>query len=273
MAKILINAVILMSILQLAGLHVPATASDWNGKGASVQDRVRAARERGVPEKVLTDLLARAVDRGLDPDRVYSLLGLLVDIRREGLPLAAFLAKVDEALAKGVNPAQLEARLRDRMADYRFVMRVLEQKYPRERVSEGPELSAVVDCLDIGLSREELTDFLRRAPATSLMVLAIAVQNKAFLQQIGFDPELCDELLRYGMAQGYLTNRWAGLFKAAAAAAKKGVSEKRFADAVKQVWTVRGDPHQLLETLGFTTRDVRRGPGAGPKPEMFPEVR
>jgi hypothetical protein len=267
MAKIFFNAVMLMAILQLAGPSAPAAAKDLNRGGGTIHGMVQAARIHGVPDKVLSDLLARAVDRKVAPDRVRALLGMLTEVRQEGLPMESFLGKIDEALAKGVNPAQLEAKLHERIADYKFVMRVLEEKYPQGPSLEGPELSAVVDCLDLGLSRETLSDFLRRAPATRPAMLAIAAQNYALLQQIGFDSELGDELLRFGMAHRCLTSRWAGLFKAAAAAKRKGISDQRFAAAVEHVWKTHGDPHQVLQELGFTLRDVRRGPGSGPMPE------
>ena len=144
MARILINAVILMSILQLGGAVVPAAATELNRGGGTIRDTVQAARNQGVPDKVLTDLLARAVDRGIDPDRVRSLLGMLAEIRREGVPLKPFLEKVDEALAKGVNFTQIEANLQARLGDFRFVVRILEEKYPQGHVLEGPELPAVV---------------------------------------------------------------------------------------------------------------------------------
>ncbi len=104
MAKILFNAVILMSVLQLAGSIVPAAATDLNKDGGTIHGMVQAARMQSVPDKVLSDLLARAVDRAMDPGRVRSLLGMLMEIRRQGLPLEPFLGKIDEASAKGVNP-------------------------------------------------------------------------------------------------------------------------------------------------------------------------
>jgi len=272
MAKTLFNAMILMAILQLSGPGTPAAAADVHMIEKTIPGTVQAAREQGVPDRILSDLLARAVDRGIDPDLVHALLGILMDIRRAGMPLDPFLGKIDEAMAKGVNPAQLEAGLRDRMADYRFVMQLLEIKYPSDRLPGQDTLAALVDCLDLGLSRETLADFLRRAPATSPAMLATAARNKAFLQQIGFDPKTSDELLRYGMTHRCLTAPWAGLFKVAAAAARKGISDKRFATAVVHVWKTRGDPHQVLQELGFTMRNIRRGPVPGPVPEAHPAL-
>jgi len=237
------------------------------GQKAAIQLSVQEARRQGIPEAAIVDLLSDGFDAGLSADRMASLVQVLNRIRQADLPLPPFLAKIHEGLHKQVDQQHLMTSLQRRIDDYQFVRRQLGRKYPRRSVADQSDLTALAECLDLGLSRESLARLFERAPAVEPAMLAVAAKNQALLDQLGFRQDLAEDMLLTGLNYRNLTTGWTGLFKVAAAARRKGISEERLALVVKQVLRSGGDLPQVLTELDFTSRDVRHGPYWRPRPE------
>lgn len=237
------------------------------GRDISIHAAVQAARQEGVPEAVIVDLLSDGFEAGLNADQMAPLVHVLSEVRQADLPLPPFLTKIHEGLHKQIDPRLLMASLHRRMDDYRFVRRQLQHKYAGRNASGRSDLTVLVESLDLGLSRESMARLFQQAPAVAPAMLAVAANNLALLDQLDFPRRLAEEMLLTGLKHQHLTTRWAGLFKVAAAARRKGISDERLAEVVKMVLRSGGDLPQVLKALDFTSRDVRHGPYWRPAPE------
>lgn len=254
-----------LSLILLVATGRADTAID---REMSIHKAVETARQRGIADAVIVDLLADGFEVGLSAERMAPLVDVLSQARQADLPLSPLLAKIHEGLRKKIDPQQLTASMQKRIDDFQFVDRLLRHKYPELRKPDRSDLTALVECLDLGLSHESLSRFLEQAPDVDPNMLAVAANNQALMNQLGFPKHLTEDMLLTGLNHGQLTSHWSGLFKLAAAARRKGVSDDRFTVVVKQVLSSGGDPAQVLKALEFTSRDVRHGPYWRPAPQI-----
>ena len=265
--KISCKAIALLIAVQAVGLVLSGQAMVYAGHQGPVLAAVNSARRQGVPEKILTRLLAYTLDNQLDADHTVHLLSILIQARESSFPLDPFLNKIQEGLAKQVDPERLENGLRKRLDDYTFVRQLLEKKYGGLRPYAPTDLTALVESLDFGITRGQLAELFTRAPAVPPEMLSVAAKNKALLKQLAFDNRTIDTIIFTGLTHNSLGPRWALFFKVAAAARLKGIPAARIAEVAKAVLAQGGDPGQVLAELDFTSRDIRHGPHQDSPPD------
>jgi hypothetical protein len=224
---------------------------------------VEAARRAGVPEPAITRLLAYGLDRRLRHPEMTRLLAIFIDIRKRQLPVAPFLQKVDEGLAKRIDPATLENALTSQRDNYVFLDTLLDRPGWKEGVRAPKDLSLLADSLDFGLSRTELTRLFEENTGASLSMMAVAAETKALLRQINLDPKLTDAIITEGLNANAFTGEWRKLSKIIAMAKSRGVPERRIATAVRNVLKGTGRLRDLLPKLGFMGRNLVHGPRQG----------
>ncbi len=254
------KVIALLIVLQVLGPGGPGHKAAYADHQKPVLATVNEARRLGVPEGSINHLLAYALDNQLGADHTVHMLTILIRVRESQFPLGPFLNKIQEGLAKQIDPQRLEAGLNQRLDDYRFVNRLLNTKYAGSRRWAAADQTALVDSLGFGLKRRQLRRLFERAPAVPPAMLAIAAKNKALLKQITFKDEIADEIVFTGLTNKSLTSQWSLFFKVAAAARRKGISEAQIAAAAKTALRQQGDLQQVLVALEFTSRDVRHGP-------------
>src|SRR5512143_1626548 len=94
----------------------------------NLDNAVRAAQQAGMPAETVNRLLAMGYEQKVDPEQVIALLELLSAVRKDGLPTAPFLNKVEEGLTKRVPPPVILQVLRERRDDYTFARDLLGAK-------------------------------------------------------------------------------------------------------------------------------------------------
>jgi hypothetical protein len=269
--KAFYKAIALLIAIQticIVSLGQPSVYASHQGPVVSA---VESARRQGVPEEIINHLLAYALDNQLGADHTVHILSILIRVREAQLPLSPYLDKIQEGLAKQIDPQRLEDGLNKHLNDYQFVRQLLEKKYAGSRIYAESDLKDLVESLDFGINREELRLLFDRAPAVPPEMMAVAAKNKALLKQLAFDDGIIDDILFTGLAKNSLTPRWSLFFKVAAAAKQKGISTARIAEVAKAVLSQNGDLGQVLTELEFTSRDVRHGPHLDSPPDADEE--
>jgi len=224
-----------------------------------------------VPEEILTRLLAYALDHQLGADHTVHILTIFVRVRESQFSLSPFLEKIQEGLAKRIDPQRLEDGLNKRLDDYKFVRQLFKEKYAGSRIYSESDLTDLVASLDFGITRHELRLLFSRAPDVPPEMLAVAAKNKALLKQLAFEDSIIDDILFTGLKNQHLTPQWSLFFKVAAAGKQKGIPTARIAEVAKNVLIQNGDLKQVLTELEFTSRDVMHGPHLESPPDADEE--
>jgi len=227
---------------------------------------VDQARAAGVPEVALNRVLLMGVDHGLTPEDLKVFLLAFQIVREEDMPIGPFVGKIDEGLAKGVPPQTIARVLWLRIDEYRFVRQALVETnkadQPHQSISHE-DLIRIVASLDAGVSREEFTSFMKRAPAAPMSMLARTAEVLALLKQIRFDETLAEEILFTGLRNRSFTQSWAYLAKVVSMAKHKGATDHEIAIAAQAALREKYPLKEFMAALGFTSRDVRHGPAPG----------
>jgi hypothetical protein len=254
-------AALLMVPLYGDPLSVSAQESAQEAE-TSVAGVLATARAAGVSETVLSRMLALSGDFHLSAADTTNLIEALCTARLQDLPLEPFLNKIEEGLSKRVAVAIILDALERMLDNFRFVRTVMETKTPAgsESAISPQGLILLTDGLNGGLSREDFADFIRRAPPASVSMVAVAVENLALLDQIGFDRQLAERMLFTGLRVNHLNSSWRYLAKVIAAARERGLSESHITRLTITAIEKKRSIRELMADLGFTTRDLQRGP-------------
>ena len=252
--------------LFLAAFLVVALVSLSYGQGQpggqSVMDSVQAARTAGLSETTLNRLLLLAVDHRLEDNGVVLLVNILQTVQTENLSIDPFMGKIEEGLAKQVPVDAIAAVLTLKLDDYRFVREVLLKKTEKQAITSH-DLSRMVNSLDSGITREELAQFIQEASGENLSMLARATEILAPLKQLQFNESLTREILFTGLRNNSLTQSWDYLARVVATAKKRQISDDEIAKAAIQALEAGRPLGDFMSSLGFTPRDLRRGPATG----------
>ena len=241
----------------------------------SLDDAVRAARQAGMPAETVNGLLTMGYEQKIESEKMIAFLEFLSAVQKDGLPVAPFVSKVEEGLTKRVAPPVILQVLQQRREDYQFVQKLLgTQLRQRNQTAEVPSdylvrLAASRYC---GISRQQLEPLVVQAPRTPLAMVVRAVETRAALAQIQFDPQRADHLVRVGMERQFFTSERQDLAHVIAAARRKGVPDKQIETAVMAAMQTNGTLQDIAQPLGVTAQDLSIGtrkektsPATGPQ--------
>jgi len=96
-------------------------------------------------------------------------------------------------------------------------------------------------------------------------MLATAARTRAALSAIDFPAVLSGDILRRGLSLGSLTPGWEQLFRVAQRTRDAGMPDDAVAVAAARILADGGGPAEVLQELGLTGRDTRRGPAEATK--------
>ncbi len=230
-----------------------------------ITSSVEAARDAGIPDTVLSRILTLSIDHQLSSTDVVALLDILRTVRSKNLPPQPFVSKIEEGLAKKVAVPTIAATLEHKIDDYQFVRTLLSSAAVpgADQPAADLDLAAMVDSLSTGISRKQLTDFIQQAPPAELSMVAIAVENLALLNQIGFPQDLTLQMLYTGLRLKRFSPSWRYLARVIVVARNRGIPDPNIAEATMRAMEEKRDLRDLMTALGFTGRDLRHGPAVG----------
>ena len=250
---VLIVAILLVG----ASLYVQAQPAE-----RSVTASVWEARQVGVAENVLNQLLILAADHRLEDDGVVRLVNFVQTVQAEELPIGPFMGKIEEGLAKQIPLNTIAAVLAQKLDDYRFVRKVLRTKTGDQEISHQ-DLSRMVGSLDGGIAREELARFLLEAPGQDPSMLARASEILALLKQVRFNQTLTQEVLFTGLENNSLSQSWDYLARVVATAKRRQIPDDEIARAAQEALKAKRPFKDFMAILGFTPCDLQHGPAVG----------
>lgn len=242
----------------LAGLIWAAQTPLAAAQALPVSELGQALQDQGWPPEATSRLLALAYDAGRDRAATARLLEGIRALGAMGFPGQALRAKMDEGRAKRIPAPRIVAALETRVEHGRFVMGLPQAAAAGRSAAEVEALGMLVDSLEIGLLPEDL-ERLSQAGG-SLAQLAVAAEMSAMLRQMDFDPDLAARIVDTGLASGALDREWRSLPQIAALARRRGLTDGEVAQAVLKNLAAGATPRDLLPDLGFTGRDLQRGP-------------
>ncbi|WP_457572004.1 hypothetical protein [Desulfovulcanus sp.] len=236
-----------------------------NAQSPGNNDVVNMARTAGVSEALLNRLLSLAKAHQLSPADIKLFLQALVSAQKEKIPLNPLMSKIEEGLAKRVPPQTIARALEQEIDNYCYVQELVlgAISQPGNKIISSEDLNILVDSVSLGISRPELAHFIELAPSAPLSMLAIAVENLALLKQINFNLKLAEQILFTGLRFKCFTPSWRYLARVIAAARERGISDQDIARITLQTIRENKDFKDLMNSLGFTGRNLRHGPTVG----------
>ena len=222
---------------------------------------LESARNKGVPEDILDYVLSCSIENSFDADDTIAVIRILIRVKDTGFPLAPFQDKIREGVSKHIAPERIGKGLADLLADYRFAWNLLRKNFSPPKGKSDPAVQSLVESLDAGLGHKALQRFCESAPRTvPSAMLAVAVRNKAYLNQLGFNAALSDEILSTGLANRSLTAGWTYFYRLVAVSKRKGISDEVIARIAVNALREKEDLRQVMKSLGFILRNVKEGP-------------
>ena len=165
----------------------------------------------GVAEGEVADLIQRGVGRGIQPAELVGLLDVVVQAKRQDLPVRPILDKVKEGLAKRVPPARIAgvaSRLSGELATARDLIRRAEREGIRvETAGERQRaMEAVAEAFGKGVPLKEMEDLSRQVArsreAATMSRLEAGAQATADLVSMGLSPRDASETVGAALSRG-----------------------------------------------------------------------
>lgn len=250
----------LLAIVLAAALPAELNAqTDQAAVTNALTKAVDEARKAGVPDATVITLLALGYEGGVEPASMAGLMRITGEIKKDDLPLEPFVNKIVEGLAKRVQAASIENLLNQKQQDYRFTRSITAaflKKHGLQQQVTPNDLVGIAESLYSGLTRQELTLTMERAPAVPLFTLKRVIYVQASLKQAGFDPKLSDRIISTALESNFFKRQRGGFVRAIIAAKRKGVSDPEIADAALTTMRSGGTVGGFCSQVGVASSDM-----------------
>lgn len=143
------------------------------------------------------DYLSRLIQHGFTEGQSQAVSDCLAEARSQNLPTAALTLRLEEGLAKNIDPVRLVASLQARLSTL-VQARAMAQPahYALEPGSPGDDLLvAVALALESGVAADNLAEVLRRGNGQATLRIASIVEAGESLQLAGIDSETTRNLM------------------------------------------------------------------------------
>lgn len=234
------------------------------GNEMDVITAVEQARDAGVPENLINRMLAFGYKYKLTEIEMTRFVRMTEDAKKEDLPIAPLVSKIEEGLAKHVQPQIIQRALKKELSQYRFTRKIASETMNRWRMPKenlrSEELVRLSKTLSMGFSEQELKGFLAKAPKAPLSEIADAAELMAALKQSRMQSEIAQKIVFHGLREGFFAKTAWDLPLMVYSAKSHELSDTRITAAVMEV--VKGKK-SVLEAhigLGLDPNDLTLGP-------------
>lgn len=219
---------------------------------------------QGVSAAQLSKLETLCYDHGLDEAEVAAYAEVLSAAAAINMPAAPLLKKTAEGLAKKVPGARIRGVLTAMVTDYarvRELARLAHQRWGLENFPpDASEIQALSECLNVGVTTDQLASFLEKAQARSLREAADSVCFMAAMDQAGLTRELAENVALTGLSTGFFEAANWDLVLAARAAKEAGHADAAIAQAARLAMGADGSVSEAFAELGVDPEDYAGGP-------------
>jgi len=268
---------LLLCLLVPFFIFSPASAEN----ATDVTAAVKRARDSGVPENVLSQMLAFGYKYNLKAVEMANFVNIIREAKEEDLPIGPLVSKMEEGLGKRIHAEIIERVLRQQLSQYHFARRVVHKTMNRWSIPtqslESGELVRLSKTLSMGISRQEMEGFFARAPQAPIGEIVNALELMAALKQSHLQTEMSEEIVFTGLKKGFFSKTaWNLPLMVSAAKSKKIADEKIKAVAIEVVSGKKSvlkahtdlglDPHNLVlgpQFSGSPSESTGKGEGTG----------
>jgi hypothetical protein len=234
------------------------------GNETDVMTAVEQARNAGVPENLLNRMLAFGYKYKLNKIEMTRFVRMSEEAKKEDLPITPLVSKMEEGLAKRVQPRVIQQVLKKELSQYRFTRKIFLKTMsrwdmPKENL-RSEELVRLSKTLSMGISEQELKGFLAKAPKAPLSEIADAAELMAALKQSRMQSETVEKIVFYGLREGFFSKTAWDLPLMVHSAKSHKLSDTKIKTAVMEV--VKGEK-SVMEAhigLGLDPNDLSLGP-------------
>ena len=256
------QGILLFSLLFLGPFLIFSTVSAQDKTDVTVA--VKQARDAGVPENVLSQMLAFGYKYDLKATEMANFINITRKAKEENLPIEPLVSKIEEGLAKRVQARIIERVLRQQLSHYRF-SRTLAYKamnrwgVPTQNLKPG-ELARLSKTLSMGISRQEMEGFFAHAPEAPIAEIVDALELMAALKQSRLQTKMSEEIVISGLKKGFFSKPAWDLPLMVDAAKVKKISEQKIRAAAIEVVSGKKSVFEAHTELGLDPKDLARGP-------------
>jgi hypothetical protein len=253
------------SLLLIWGLFfLVASSPIFAGDETDVMSAVEQARDAGVPESLLNRMLAFGYKYKLEEREMAHFVLMTKDAQNENLPIGPLVSKIEEGLAKRVQPRVIQRVLQKELSQHRFVRKIVSEKMrqwgvPKESVWSG-QLVRLSKTLSMGISESEMKGFLERAPKAPLSEIVDAAELMAALKQSRMPSQIAEEIVLEGLREGFFSRTAWNLPLMVHSAKNRKLSDTKIRAAVLEVVKGKKSVMEAHTSLGLDTDDLTRGP-------------
>jgi uncharacterized membrane protein YgcG len=225
---------------------------------------VKRARDAGIPENMISQMLALGYNYNLKATEMANFLNIAREASEENLPIAPLVSKIEEGLAKRIRAGIIERVLGQQLSQYRFARRTAYKTMNRwglpEQSLESGELVRLSKTLSMGISRQEMEGFFSRAPQAPITEIINALEILAALKQAHLQMKISEEIAFNGLKKGFFSKTAWNLPLMVNAAKSKKVADKKIKAAAIEVVSGKKSVLRAHTELGLDPKDLARGP-------------
>lgn len=251
---------LLLCLLVPFFIFSPASAED----ATDVTAAVKRARDSGIPENVLSQMLAFGYKYNLKAFEMANFVNITREAKEENLPIGPLVSKMEEGLGKRIHAGIIERVLRQQLSQYRFTRRVAYKTMSRWSIPaqslESGELVRLSKTLSMGISRQEMEGFFARAPQAPIAEIVNALELMAALKQSHLQTEMSEEIVFTGLKKGFFSKTAWDLPLLVSAAKSKKVADEKIKAAAIEVVSGKKSVLKAHTELGLDPHDLVRGP-------------
>ena len=236
----------------------------WGAAGAqtslTVADALIQAHEARLPESVIIDVMAQALDADFDRSSAARTIIVLAKAHQADFDLSPFRERIEEGIAKRIEGPRIAAALETRLQRQILVSDRLPHDVRTDTAVYQTAVVSLTDGLEMGLTPQDVDVLVERAGDAPVAMTAVAGEMWALLKQLNFDPTLLERIISEGLSQRALQPAWRNFPQIVVMARQKGVPDEEMAAEALKSLQAGGSPADLLARLGFTGRNLRTGP-------------
>ncbi len=180
-----LSSLVMGALLWTAGTTVAQTIDPW------------AALQTDYPDATSARFVPRLRQRNFTPEQARQTLDGLAEAQRQGLPVSALSLRMEEGLAKNIEPALLLTALQDRLHVMTQARDLLQASHYDVSTDSpcGELLLATGLAIESGVPAEALSTVLQRGNGQSSLRIQSIVEAGESLHLAGMDPETTQALM------------------------------------------------------------------------------
>ncbi len=184
-----------------------------------VQAKAAAAVNAGIPAEDVEIIVSRAVHRGTDADTINRFLDTAISTRKQGLPVAPVLDRIEQGLSKGVPPERIASASQQLASKMAVAQPIVDDLIHSGVKPKQNEREAAIEATARALERSVPPEDLRKMGAAvrerkgSLQLFTGAANTVAYFAGSGMSAKTSSRIVQDAVEKGYSEQDMDGMAK------------------------------------------------------------